>query len=134
MRPKRPTVYDLNALGVSFYQSRAYALAIVQFEEALRLAPELPSLHFNLGGAYYGTGRVADAERAFRTALAYAPDHVGAHWFRGLCLGQLGCLEDALEEFEWVVGHSIGTREARTAREEIAILRTKQSRQQGASR
>ena len=133
MRLKRPTVYDLNVLGVSFYQSRAYDLAIVQFKEALRLAPELPSLHFNLGGAYYGKGRLSDAEREFRATLDVAPDHVGAHWFRGICLARLGRLTDALQEFEWVVGHSIGTREARTAREEIAIIRVKQSRQQDAS-
>ncbi len=132
MRLKRPTVYDLNVLGVSFYQSRAYELAIVQFEEAVRLAPELPSLRFNLGGAYYGIGRVVDAEREFQAALAHAPDHVGAHWFRGLCLGHLGRIEDALEEFEWVVGHSSGSREARTAREEIAILNAKRSQQLGA--
>ena len=42
MRPKRPTVYDLNVLGVQFYRSEAYDLAIVQLEQAVRLAPESP--------------------------------------------------------------------------------------------
>ena len=122
MRPKRPTVYDLNVLGVQFYRSEAYDLAIVQLEQAVRLAPESPGIHFNLGGAYYGKDRVADAEREFQTVVTLAPDHVRAHWFRGLCLERLERLADAVDEFEWVLAHSTGTREARSAREEIVAI------------
>ena len=122
MRLKRSTVNDLNTLGVQFYRSEAYDLAIVQFEEAIRLAPESPAIRFNLGGAYYGKQRVADAERQFRTALALDPGHVRAHWFRGLCLERLARLREALAEFEWVLAHSAGTREARSAREEIQAI------------
>jgi Flp pilus assembly protein TadD len=122
MRPKRPTVYDLNVLGVQFYRSEANDLAIVQLEQAVRLAPESPGIHFNLGGAYYGKDRVADAEREFQMVLTLAPDHVRAHWFRGLCLERLGRLAEAVDEFEWVLSHSTGTREARSAREEIAAI------------
>jgi hypothetical protein len=63
MRRKRPTVGDWNTLGVHFYSVGAYDLAIAQLEEAVRLAPEMASIHFNLGGAYYGKGRVAEAMR-----------------------------------------------------------------------
>jgi len=135
MRPKRPTVYDLNVLGVQFYRSEAYDLAIVQLEQAVRLAPGLPAVRFNLGGAYYGKDRVADAEREFRTALELDPNHVRAHWFRGLCLERLGRLAEAVEEFEWVLSHSTGTREARSAREEIvAIGHLRQAAERGESR
>jgi tetratricopeptide (TPR) repeat protein len=122
MRSKRPTVYDLNALGVEFYRAAAYDLAIVQLEQAVRMAPETASIHFNLGGAYYGNDRVGDAEREFRAVLALVPDHVRAHWFRGLCLERLGRPSEALEEFHWVRGHSTGTREARSAQEEIQAI------------
>ena len=122
MRSKRPTINDLNMLGVHFYSVGAYELAIVQLEQAVSLAPEVASIHFNLGGAYYGTGRVADAEREFRQALALDPEHVRGHWFRGLCLEGLGDLDAALGEFGWVLRHSTGTREARSAREEIEVI------------
>ena len=122
MRRKRPTVGDWNTLGVHFYSVGAYDLAIAQLEEAVRLAPEMASIHFNLGGAYYGKGRVADAEREFRLALERDPGHARAHWFRGLCLESLGRLGEALEEFECIRQHSPGTREARSAQEEIHAI------------
>lgn len=122
MGRKRPTVHDWNCLGVHFYSVGAYGLAIAQLEKAVRLAPELASLHFNLGGAYYGKDRLADAEREFRLTMERDPGHTRAHWFRGLCLEALGRLGEALEEFEWVRQHSTGTREARSAQEEIEMI------------
>ena len=122
MKRKRPTVHDLNTLGVHFYSVEAYDLAIVQLEQAVALAPESAGIHFNLGGAYYGKSRVADAEREFRQALALDPDHVRAHWFRGLCLERLGQLDAALEEFTCVRRYSTDTREGRSAGEEIEAI------------
>lgn len=122
MRSKRSTINDLNILGVHFYSVGAYDLAIVQLERALALAPEVASIHFNLGGAYYGKGRVGDAEREFRLALELDPEHVKAHWFHGLCLEGLGRLAEAMGEFDWVLQHSTGTREARSAEEEIQVI------------
>ena len=122
MAQRRPTVHDWNKLGVHFYSVGAYDLAIAQLEQAARLAPEIASVHFNLGGAYYGKGCVADAEREFRLALELDSGHVRAHWFLGLCLEKLERLDEALAEFQWVVRHSIGTREARSAREEIQAI------------
>ncbi len=123
MRPRRPNLYDLNALGVHFYSVGAYDLAIVQLEEAIRLAPEIACIHFNLGGAYYARDRITDAEEEFRQALSIEPGHVRAHWFRGLCLERMGHLDEALREFQWVLGHSTGTREANSAREEVQAIR-----------
>ncbi len=122
MRRKRPTVRDWNTLGVHFYSVGAYDLAIFQLEKAVSLAPEVAGIHFNLGGAYYGRGRVADAERELRLALELDPDHARSHWFRGLCLESLGRLDEALVEFKWVRQHSPGTREARSAQEEIEAI------------
>ena len=122
MRTRRPTVHEHNSLGVHFYSVGAYDLAIAELEKAVALAPEVGSLHFNLGGAFYNKGRVGDAEREFRLALALDPGHVKAHWFRGLCLEKMGHLTEALEEFRWVRRNSTGTREARSAHEEIQAI------------
>ncbi len=122
MRRRRPTVHDHNSLGVHFYSVGAYDLAIAELMKAVALTPEVASLHFNLGGAYFGKGRLADAELEFCLALERDPGHARAHWFRGLCLEALGRFGDALEEFEWVRQHSSGTREARSAQEEIQAI------------
>ncbi len=122
MQRKQPTVRDLNSLGVHFYSVEAYDLAIVQLEQATRLAPDVASIHFNLGGAYYGKGRIEDAEREFQEALDLDPGHARAHWFHGLCLERMARLGEALAEFHWVREHSPGTREARSALEEIQAI------------
>jgi tetratricopeptide (TPR) repeat protein len=122
MRRKRPTVRDWNALGVHFYSVGAYDLAIYQLERAVSLAPEVASIHFNLAGAYYGKGCVVDAERELHLALELDPEHARSHWFRGLCLEKMGRLNEALREFAWVREHSSGTREARSAGEEIEAI------------
>jgi hypothetical protein len=67
---KRPTVHDLNALGVHFYSVEAYDLAIVQLEQATSLAPDVAAIHFNLGGAYYGKGRIEPPSRRSRPSAA----------------------------------------------------------------
>ena len=122
MRTRRPTVHEHNSLGVHFYSVGAYDLAIAELEKAVALAPEVASLHFNLGGAFYNKERVGDAEREFRLVLALEPGHVKAHWFRGLCLERMGRLTEALEEFQWVRRNSTGSREARSAQEEIHAI------------
>lgn len=121
IRRRRPTVRDWNTLGVHFYSVGAYDLAIAQLER-VSLAPEVASIHFNLGGAYFGKGRIIDAAREFRAALALDPGHARAHWSRGLCLERLGRLNEALREFGWAREHSPGTREARFAQEEIEAI------------
>jgi cytochrome c-type biogenesis protein CcmH/NrfG len=65
---------------------------------------------------------MGDAEREFRLALALDPGHVKARWFRALCLEKMGRLTEALEEFHWVRRNSTGTREARSAHEEIQAI------------
>ncbi|MBM3789317.1 MAG: hypothetical protein FJW35_03095 [Acidobacteria bacterium] len=47
--------------------------AIRQFELAADRNPDFAPAHLNLGSLYFGTGRMADAERAFRRALAVEP-------------------------------------------------------------
>ena len=123
MPRRRPTIRDWNELGVHFYSAGAYDLAIVQLEQAVKFAPGVAGIHFNLGGAYYGRGRIADAEREFRAALKLEPDHARSRWFRGLCLEKLGRLDEALAEFMWVRRQAPGTREARSAQEEIDAIR-----------
>lgn len=122
MRRHKPNAYDYNALGASFYQAGAYGLAIAQLEEAVRMAPTVAAYRFNLGGAYYGKGRLGDAERAFREALWLDGQHAGAHYFLAVCLERAGRIREALAEYGWVRAHAPDTGEGRKADEAIRAL------------
>ena len=52
--------------------------SVESFEEAIRLAPGDPVPIHDLGVAYLGAGRYADAEAQFRRVLQMAPTHVKA--------------------------------------------------------
>ena len=110
-------------MGVFFYGRRMYDRALTEFEQALKLLPQSPILHYNLGGTLFGMGRFAGAETAFRTALALDPDHLEARYFLGLTLRELGRSTEALHEMETVLRSDPSDRLRREAREQITILR-----------
>lgn len=63
-----------------------YDLAVVRLREALKLDPNLLDAWHDLGGILILQGRLEDAERAFKTALAKSSQHVPS--LRGLALVQ----------------------------------------------
>ncbi|MET0594678.1 MAG: tetratricopeptide repeat protein, partial [Polyangiaceae bacterium] len=69
-------------------------------ERALRLAPEHPLLHANLGEAYRRSGRTNDALRHLRRALAIKKDMPEAHYNLGLAFFNLSQWYDAIASFE----------------------------------
>ncbi|HTU00670.1 MAG TPA: tetratricopeptide repeat protein [Candidatus Sulfotelmatobacter sp.] len=122
MRRHVANAYDYNAVGVTFCQAGAYDLAIVQLKEAVRLKPAVANYHFNLGGAYYGKGRLADAEYELSEALRLEPGHIKAHWLRALCLEKAGRPAEALIEYRWVRSQAGNSMEGRNASEAIRGL------------
>ena len=52
-----------------YLQDNVYEKAVGVLNQALRLAPEDPTLHADLGEAYYRYGRLKDAVRAYHQAL-----------------------------------------------------------------
>lgn len=63
------------ALGVAWAILGEHAQGAAALEEAIRLMPRQPSLHYNLGRCREGMGRCAEALDAYREALRLAPDH-----------------------------------------------------------
>jgi len=89
---------DLLARGSGLIASKP-AEAVRLLEQAVRLDPALPGLHYQLGLAYHAIGDEADAAAAFRDALGEAPDSAGVHNCLGIALFQMGDAKAALEEF-----------------------------------
>jgi VWFA-related protein len=92
---------DANALlarGAALIESKP-AEAVKLLQQALRLDPELPTLHYQLGLAFHAIGDEADAGAELREAVGHTPDSADAHNYLGIVLFQMGDAKAALEEF-----------------------------------
>lgn len=57
--------------------------AIVEYEEAIKLAPTQPGLHEELGSEYRNANKIPEAEAAFRSELEIDPNNVLARYKLG---------------------------------------------------
>jgi tetratricopeptide (TPR) repeat protein len=75
--------------------------AIAQFQEALRLNPQLVEAHFYLGCALQNEpGRLPDAVAQYEEALRIAPGYYQAHTNLGNALAAEGKLQEAIAHYE----------------------------------
>jgi protein O-mannosyl-transferase len=82
--------------GLALMERGDYAAAIDLFERALVFTPNYALLHVNLGIAYGGVKRTADAERAFKSAQGLAPDDWRSHYYLARWLGETGRIPEAV--------------------------------------
>src|SRR5665213_2409696 len=93
---------DLMARGAQLIQTKP-AEAVRVLQQALRLNPDLPGLHYQLGLALHAIGDEADSAIELREAVDQMPDSAAAHDFLGIALFQTGNAKAALEEFRSAV-------------------------------
>ena len=86
--------------GLTRMEKGDYATAIAYFERALAFTPVYSLLHINLGVAYGGAGRPADAQREFLKAISLAPADWRSHYFYGRWLRSVGRLPDAIAQLQ----------------------------------
>jgi tetratricopeptide (TPR) repeat protein len=72
--------------------------AETEYKEALRLRPELPGLHLELGQVYANSGQWPKAEEQFRAETKLQPGNAEAFYRLGGALLQQGRAHDALPE------------------------------------
>ena len=88
-------------LGLALNQSGDSQSAMVAYRTAIRLDPDDPSPHVNLGLiSMQQLGKADEAEREFRQALALAPRDLAAMANLGLALQDLGRHDEALGLYE----------------------------------
>ena len=73
--------------------------AIAHYKEAVRLAPDAPDWHVNLGLLLIRKGQFADAAAEFRGALQLRPDDPETHNNLGAMLSRLGATRDAIAHY-----------------------------------
>ncbi|TMQ48436.1 MAG: tetratricopeptide repeat protein [Candidatus Eisenbacteria bacterium] len=86
-------------LGRDYFERGFYQDAIRELLEAVRLNPNFPDLHNQLGLALSMNGDRRHAAEEFRRALELNPNYVEARLNLAIVLNEMGQYEDALREF-----------------------------------
>ena len=82
--------------GVAMLHAKRYEYAVVAFDRAIELSPQLPEAHVNMGFALLGLERPADARGFFERAIALRKDQLNAYYGLGIALESLHDLAGAV--------------------------------------
>jgi tetratricopeptide (TPR) repeat protein len=88
------------ALAENYYALRLLPQAEKEYLEALRLRPELPGLHLELGQVYANSAQWPKAEAEFRAESNLQPGKAEAAYRLGAALLQQGKVSEALRELK----------------------------------
>ncbi|MCP5276873.1 MAG: tetratricopeptide repeat protein [Thiobacillus sp.] len=98
---KYPAHVDaLHLAALSSFAQGHHAVAADLLERAVKLAPERPELHNDLGECRRAAGDLDKAMAAYRASLELRPDYAEARNNLGVALRQAGRAEEAVEAFE----------------------------------
>lgn len=88
------------ALAENYFVLRQMPQAESEYQEALRLRPDLPGLHLELGQVYANSGQWSKAEDEFRAEAKLQPGNAEATYRLGLALLQQGKAGAAVPELK----------------------------------
>jgi tetratricopeptide (TPR) repeat protein len=88
------------ALAENYFVLRQMLQAEKEYQEALRLRPELPGLHLELGQVYANSAQWPKAEAEFRAETQLRPGNAEGAYRLGAALLQQGKATEALEELK----------------------------------
>lgn len=82
--------------------------ATEEYEKAVQLRPDLPSLHYVLGNSYWKRSQLDKAVAEFRRTIELAPSHFMAHYKLGMVLLEQNDPSNALKEFQSALAEQPG--------------------------
>ncbi|MEK7282301.1 MAG: tetratricopeptide repeat protein [Acidobacteriota bacterium] len=109
--PDNPAL--LNELGNILVQHGRLEQAIVQYEKALKLQPDLAVTWNNMGVAQTAHGRMAEGERAYRKAIGLNPAYALAYYNLGANFDQRGKYDQALVYYQRAIESDPGLLDVR---------------------
>ena len=89
----------LNNLGVALERKGYWPLAVLRYQDALEIDPQLAAAHCNLGEIQAGSGSLDEAIDHYRQALRSDPDCSRAHHLLGIALLAKGRFEEADDDY-----------------------------------
>lgn len=93
----------IHTLGLALHRDGATARSIDMLRRAIRLAPQVPDFHNNLGCVLNDLGHLEEAHACFLRTLAVAPSHAGARRNHAGHLQRQGRLSEALREIDGLI-------------------------------
>jgi len=88
-----------NSLGNVLVRTGRADSAISEYEEAIRLKPDLAEAYTSLGVTFAQKGRIAEAMAQFMEAVRVRPDYAEGHYDLGLALAMKGRVDEAIGQF-----------------------------------
>jgi Tfp pilus assembly protein PilF len=89
-------VHALNSLGYHALLTNHPAVALTYFEKVLPQTPDVSNAHFNMAFACEAIGKLDEAERGFRAAIAIEEKMDRAWYGLGLVLVRQGRMDEAI--------------------------------------
>ena len=87
--------------GILYLRAQNFDAALKDFEEALRIVPNMPEAYVNRGNAYFMQGKYEAALADYDAAIIGETKQIyAAYYNRGLVRERLGQKEKAIEDFK----------------------------------
>lgn len=106
--------------AVALLQSGEYEYAVKGLHDVLRMAPEMPEAHVNMGFALLGLEKYAEAKDFFDAAASLRPSQVNAYYGLAIAHEGLGDLRAAVTVMKAYV-HFVGYQDPYRRKAEAAI-------------
>ena len=87
-------------LADALSREKRFPEATDQLQEAIRLKPNIPDLHYHLGTALEDGGRMDEAINQYQETLKLNPNLADAHNRLGMALGHKGLPDEAIRQFQ----------------------------------
>ncbi|NEQ76619.1 MAG: tetratricopeptide repeat protein [Okeania sp. SIO2C9] len=97
--------------GLLYQKQGKLEAAILLYQEALTLVPDLHYIQYNLGIAFQHQGNLSAAYIHYQQAIAHHPQHIQAYYNIGIVLQQQGLLDRAISSYQKVINLSQGKAE-----------------------
>jgi tetratricopeptide (TPR) repeat protein len=93
-------VRAMSGLARTHDRTDSTAQAIIQWERAVAISPEMMELHFHAGFSYYAAGRLDDAIAAWERTVELQPEFAQPHFQLGIAFEDRGDHQRAVEEYQ----------------------------------
>ena len=88
-----------NILGAALQAIGKFKEAIDSYSQAIRINPNDPDIHYNIGLAFYNLRQFDNSANSYNKAILLKPDYSGAHHNLGAIFYEIGNLDEAIKSY-----------------------------------